>query len=144
MFEGALCKQFALKVFCVFKLLMLVSGVFRWTLYSFKNMYEASNPLFREAVFYLVWGFLWKLGYMCSFSLIWHFLKLNHVQFKYLKFKCCGFFNWFKKKTFWQVKNVNNTLEHEKVVSQHIACFWYVRFLFFRSSHSSLYTANQV
>lgn len=28
-------------------------------------MYEASNPLFQEAVFYLVWGFLWKLGYMC-------------------------------------------------------------------------------
>lgn len=27
-------------------------------------MYEASNPLFQEAVFYLVWGFLWKLGYM--------------------------------------------------------------------------------
>lgn len=49
-------------------------------------MYEASNPLFQEAVFYLVWGFLWKLGYMCRvFFLIWHFLKLTHVQFKYLK-----------------------------------------------------------
>lgn len=54
MFEGALCKQFALKVFCVFKFLMLVSGVLRWTLHSFKNMYEASNPWF-------CWGWFFTL-----------------------------------------------------------------------------------
>lgn len=117
--EGVLC----------FRTLMLVSGVFRWTLYSFKNMYEASNPLFREAVFYLVWGFLWKLGYMCSFfnlalsetesfsSNTWNLSAVDSST--------------DKRKTFWWVRNVNNTLEHEKVVSQHIACFWYVRFFYF-------------
>lgn len=73
------------------------------------------------------------------FFLIWHFLKLNHVQFKYLKRKCCGFFNWFERDFLTSKKCKQHDGAWKSVFPTYSMFLVWKFFYFYRSSHSSSY-----
>lgn len=59
---------------------------------------EASSPLFQEAVILFCLGI--SMATCVVLFLIWHFLKSNHVQFKYLKFQVLWIFQPIKERLF--------------------------------------------